>query len=37
MHSQIQHFDEIIEHAASLPYWSQQYDKLTPVAFHGYL
>ena len=37
MHRQAQHFDEIIEHAASLPHWSQHYDKLTPGAFHGYL
>lgn len=37
MHSQTRHFDEIIEHAASLPYWSQHYDQLTPGTFHGYL
>lgn len=37
MHSQTQHFDEIIEHAAALRYWSQHYDKLTPGAFHGFL
>lgn len=37
MHSQTQHFDQIIEHAASLRHWSQHYDKLTPGAFHGYL
>ena len=37
MHSQTQHFDEIIEHAASLRYWCQHYDKLTPGAFHGFL
>lgn len=37
MHSQTQHFDQIIEHAASLRHWSQHYDKLTPGAFLGYL
>lgn len=37
MRRQTQHFDEIIEHAASLAHWSQHYDKLTPGAFHGAL
>ncbi|MGY2184732.1 HTH-type transcriptional activator RhaS [compost metagenome] len=37
MHRQVQHFDQIIEHAASLAHWSQHYDKLTPGAFHGVL
>lgn len=37
MHNQTRHFNKITEHAASLPYWSQYYDQLTPGNFHGFL
>jgi len=37
MHSRIQHFYEIIQHADSLQHWPQRYDQLTPGQFNGYL
>lgn len=37
MHRHTRHFDEIIDHAASLQDWPQHYDQLTPGAFHGCL
>lgn len=37
MQNQIQHLDEIIQHADSLQYWPQRYDQLTPGQFKGSL